>query len=86
MAKEKKIIQVDPEDTPTLENKSEISISAKNFPYLEFINKELVTLVIFEQLQGNDDGVVDMFQWIGCMLLKSVTILRSSESVVSYSI
>ena len=42
-AKEKKVIQVDLEDSPTLKPKSEFNILAKDFPYLEFMDKVLMT-------------------------------------------
>lgn len=52
MAKEKKIIQLDPEDSPTMENKLEINVLVKNFPYLVFMDKELMTPTCLEQLPG----------------------------------
>ena len=52
MAKEKKIIQLDPEDSPTVENKLEINVLVKNFPYLVFMDKELMTPTCLEQLPG----------------------------------
>ena len=83
MAKEKKIIQVDVEDVLTLENRSEDNVLAKNFLYPKFMDKALVTPVVLEQIQGDDDDIVDRFQCIGCMLLKSATILRRLEPIVS---
>lgn len=42
-----------------------------------------MTPVVLDQIGNDDDGIVDRFQWIGCMLLKLATILRCSELMVS---
>ena len=47
------------------------------------MDKELMTLASFEQLQGNEDDLVEKFQWAGRMLLKSVAILRYSGPMIS---
>ena len=62
VAKRKKVIQVDLEDSPNLEGKSEISVLAKDFPYPKFMDKELMIPALFEQLWGDDDGLTDKFQ------------------------
>ena len=54
--------------------------------YPEFMDKALVTLAVLDQIGGDDDSIMERFQWIGRMLLKSTTILRCSEPVVSSSI
>ena len=61
LAKEKKIIQIDLEDSPTLGGKSEINVLAKDFPYSEFMDKELMTLAYLEQLQDDDNGLAEKF-------------------------
>ena len=83
IAKEKKIIQVDPEDSPNLEGKSEISVLAKDFPYPEFMDKKVMIPALLEQLRGDDDGLIEKFQWVYRMLLKSVALLTYSDSVIS---
>ena len=35
---------------------------AKDFPYLEFMDKELMIPVLLEQLRGDDDSLVEKFQ------------------------
>ena len=45
-----------------------------------------MTLAILDQIVANDEGFMDRFQWIGCMLLKSATILRCSKPIVSSGI
>ena len=50
VAKEKKVIQVDPKNSITLEGKSEISMLANDFLYSEFMDKELMTPAILKQL------------------------------------
>ena len=83
VAKEKKIIQVDLEDTPTLEGKLDISVLAKDFPYPEFMDRELMTPALLEQLWADDDGLEEKFPWVGRVLLKSTMLLRYSEPVIS---
>ena len=53
-----------------------------DFPYLQFMYKELMTLAYLEQPRGGKDGLVEKLQWAGRMVLKSVAIFRYSESVV----
>ena len=50
------------------------------------MEKALVTPVVLDQIRGDDDSIVDRFQWIGRMLLKSTTILRCSEPTASSGI
>ena len=50
------------------------------------MDKTSVTPVVLDQIGNVDDGIVDRFQWISRMLLKSATILRCSEPVVSSSV
>lgn len=83
MAKEKKVIQADIEDSPTLEGKLEVSVLAKDFPYPEFMDKELMTPILLEQLQGDDEHLAKKFQWAGHELLKLVASFRYSELVIS---
>ena len=78
----KEVIRVDTDDAPTLESRPEDNVLTRDFPYPEFMDKALVTSAVLNQIGGDDDSIVDRFQWIGCMLLKSTTILRCSEPVV----
>ena len=55
---------------------------AKDFPYLQFMDKELMTSTCLEQLRGDEDSLVEKFQWAGCMLLKSAVIFRYLEPVI----
>ena len=82
----KEVIRVNADNAQTLESISEDNFLAKDFPYLEFMDKALVTPAVLNQIGGDDDGIMDRFQWIGRMLLKSATILRCSEPTVSSSI
>lgn len=69
-----------------MESKSEINVLANNFPYPELMDKELMTPAYLEQLRGDDDGLVEKFQWAGRMLLKSTAIFRYSELVISSAV
>lgn len=62
MANEKKVTQVDLEDFPTLEDNSEVNVLAKDFPYPQFMDKELMTPSYLKQLRGDEDSLVDKFQ------------------------
>ena len=86
VAKEKKVIQIYLEASSTFERKSEINVLAKDFPYPEFMDKELMTPTLLEQLRGDDSGLVEKFQWAGYMLLKSAMLLRYSDPVISSGI
>ena len=46
--KEKTVIQVDLKDPPTLEGKSYIYVIAKDFPYPEFVEYELMTSTLLK--------------------------------------
>ena len=61
VAKEKRIVQVDLVDTPTLENKSKANVKAKYFPYPEFMDKELMTPAARERLEGDEEDLVAKF-------------------------
>ena len=82
----KEVIRVDADDAPTLENRPEDNILARKFPYPEFMDKAVVTSAVLDQIRGDDDSIMDRFQWIGRMLLKLVTILRCLEPPVSFGI
>ena len=58
----------------------------RTFPYPEFTDKSLVTSAVLDQIGNDPDGIVDRFQWAGCILLKAATILKCSEPVVSTGI
>ena len=45
-----------------------------------------MTPAVLNQIVGDDDDIVDRFQWIGRMLLKSSAILRCLKLVVSSSV
>ena len=45
-----------------------------------------MTPAYLEQLRGDDDGLVEKFQWAGRMLLKSTAIFRYSELVISSAV
>ena len=81
--KEKNVIQAAPEGSSTLEGKLETYVLAKDFLYLEFIDKELMTPTLLKHLRVNDDNLADKFQWIGHLLLKSAVVIRYSEPVIS---
>ena len=36
-------------------------MAAKDFLYVEFMDKELMTLALLEQLRGDDDSLVEKF-------------------------
>ena len=57
MAKEKKIIQVDLKVSPTLEAKTKMNILAEDFPYPEFMDKDLMPPTCLEQLWGDEDSL-----------------------------
>ena len=59
--KGKNIVQVDPDDSTTLEGKSEFYGLAKDFPYPEFMDKELMTPTLLKHLQSNDDSLAYKF-------------------------
>ena len=61
MTKEKKVILVDLENSPALGNKSEINVLARDFAYLEFMDKEIMTLACLKQLRGDDKSLVERF-------------------------
>lgn len=52
MTKEKEVVQVDVDVSPTLADKLEINVLAKIFPYLQFMDHELMTLACLEELWG----------------------------------
>ena len=81
----KEVIWVDIKDNQT-SGRPEDNVLDRTFPYLEFMDKSLVTPVILDQIRNDPDGVVDRFQWAGRMLLKAATIIRCSEPVVSAGI
>ena len=55
----------------------------KEFPYPEFMDKELMVPTLLERLEGDDENLVAKFQWAGRALLKSAALLRYSEPVVT---
>ena len=59
---------------------------ARDFRYLEFMDKALVTPAVLHQIVGDDDCIMDRFQWIGRMLLKLVTIHRCLKLAISSNI
>lgn len=61
VTKEKKVILVDLENSPALGNKSEINVLARDFAYLEFMDKEIMTLACLKQLRGDDKSLVERF-------------------------
>ena len=58
----------------------------KEFPYPEFMGRELMVLALLECLEGDDENLAAKFQWAGRVLLKSAALLRYSEPVVTYGI
>ena len=56
---------------------------AKDFPYSKFMNKELITPALLEQLRGDDDYLVENFQWASRVLLKSAVLLSYSKLIIS---
>ena len=60
-AKEKKVIQADLTSAPALEAKSEVNVMTKDFPYPEFMDKELMTPATLERLEGDEDDLVAKF-------------------------
>ena len=77
ISKEKEIIQVGTEASPTSKGRSEVNVLAKDFPYPQFMDNELMSLACLEQLKGDEDDLVDKLQWASHMLL------RYSESIVA---
>ena len=61
VAKAKEINQLETKVSPTSKAKSGLNVLDKSFPYLQFMDKELMTLAYFEQLQGDKNGLVEKF-------------------------
>ena len=85
-AAEEKTIVIDPEDPPTSKEKLEYHVMEKEFPYLEFMDRELMVPALLERLEGDDENLAAKFQWAGRMLLKSATLLRYSKPVVTFGV
>ena len=49
----------------------EANVLAKDFPYPQFMDNELISPTGLEQLKGDENSLVDKLQWAGRMLLKS---------------
>ena len=64
----------------------EISVLAKDFPYSELMDNELMTPALLEQLRGDDDNLEENFQWAGYLLLKSAMLLRYSKPIISFGV
>ena len=58
----------------------------KEFPYPEFMDMELIVPALLERLEGDDENLEAKFQWTSHALLKSVALLKYSESVVTSGI
>ena len=56
----KEVIRVDVEDNQP-SGKSEDNVLDRTFPYLEFMDKFLVTPIVLNQIGNDPDGVVDSF-------------------------
>ena len=53
----------------------------KEFPYPEFMDRELMVPALLERLEGDDENLAAKFQWAGRALLKSgnsTQVLRAS--------
>ena len=74
-AKAEGAIQLDFEVPLTSKAKSKLHMLAKNFAYPQFMDKELMAPACLEQLQGNEDDLVEKFQWASRMLLELAAIL-----------
>ena len=59
---------------------------AKDFPYPEFMDKELMTSAYLVQLRGDDEDLVEKFHWASRMLLKLVALFKYLEPVISSGI
>ena len=77
MAKEKTVV-IDLEDPPTSKERSEYHVMEKEFPYPEFMDRELMVPALLERLKGDDENLAAKFQWASCAMLKSVAVLRYS--------
>ena len=60
-AEEKKVVQADLTGASALEAKSEVNVMTKDFPYPEFMDKELMTPAALERLEGDEDDLVAKF-------------------------
>ena len=85
VVKEKTVV-IDPKDPPTSKERSEYHVMEKEFPYPEFMDRELMVPTLLERLEGDDENLEAKFQWASRALLKSVALLRYSEPVVTSSV
>ena len=85
VVKEKTVV-IDPEDAPNSKERSEYHMIEKEFPYPEFMDRELMVLALLERLKGDSENLAAKFQWAGRALLKSMVLLRYSEPVVTSSV
>ena len=60
-AKEKTVI-IDLEDPLTSKERSEYHVMEKEFPYPEFMNRELMVPALLECLEGDDENLAAKFQ------------------------
>ena len=63
--------------------KSELNILAKDFPYKEFMDQELMAPTTLVAFHGDEDDLVEKLQWAGRVLLKSTVVCCYSESIVT---
>ena len=82
VAKEK-IVVIDPKDPLISKEMSEYHVMEKEFPYPEFMDRELMVPALLEHLEGDNENLAAKFQWASRALLKSVALLRYSEPVVT---
>ena len=62
VAKQKEVIQVGTDISLTSLDMSEINVMEKSFPYLQFMDKELMTPAFLERLWGNSDDILKKLQ------------------------
>ena len=82
VVKEKTVV-IDPEDPLISKERSKYHVMEKEFPYSEFMDRELMVPALLERLEGNDENLAAKIQWAGCALLKLAALLRYSEPVVT---
>ena len=81
-AKEKAVV-TNLEGLALSKERSEIHVMDKDFPYLDCIDKELMIPALLKHLEGDDENLAAKFQWAGRAMLKSATLLRYSEPVIT---
>ena len=73
-AKEKAMV-TDLEGLPSLKERLDIHVIDKDFPYPDFMDKELIVPALLGCLEGDDENLAAKFQWPGRAMLKLAALL-----------